>query len=128
MDAEEQRLQEEIEKLSQEIEDFKKEKERVRTIVGSIGGVPVLQKKIFEILFIVLVLGSFVLSLFLGETYKLTLMDIAILLVSLKLIYMLRNQARVGHFQLWVLSSIEWRINEVAKKIQKHDPKKDTAD
>jgi hypothetical protein len=31
----------------------------------------------------------------------------------------MHSQARVNHFQLWILSSLEWRLNEVVKEIDK---------
>ena len=39
-------------------------------------------------------------------------------MVSLKLLYMILNQARVSHFQLWILSSLEWRLSELGKEIK----------
>jgi len=122
MSDEKQRLEEEIEKLTSEIEDFKQEKERVRAIVGRIGGVPMFNRKLFEIVFVVALIACLALSLLLSaETTEMLLLDIAVALVSLKLLYMIRNQARVSHFQLWVLSSIEWRLNEISKQVKNNN-------
>ena len=118
MQTDKKQLQEEIDKLTQEIEDFKQEKERVRAIVGQIGSVPVLNRKWFETVFIILLISCLALSLITSsQTLKIELMDVAIAMISIKLLYMIRNQARVSHFQLWILSSLEWRLNEMAKKI-----------
>ena len=37
--------------------------------------------------------------------------------VSLKLAFFLHQSAKVNHFQFWMLSSIEWRLNDLAKKV-----------
>ena len=114
-----QQLQEEIEKLTGEIEDFKEEKERVRAIVGQIGGIPMLRKKVFEIIFVAGLILCLILPLFSSsETVKMIFLDLAVAMVSLKLLYMIRNQARVSHFQLWILSSIEWRLSELRKELK----------
>ena len=114
-----QQLEEEIEKLTSEIEDFKQEKERVRAIVGQIGGVPMFNKKWFEIMFVVALVACLAFSLLSSsETTKMVFLDLAVAMVSLKLLYMIRNQARVSHFQLWILSSMEWRLSELGKEIK----------
>ena len=112
------RVDQEIKDLKQEIDEFKKEKERVRSIVGRIGGVPTFNTKIFNIIFAVLVGACLVISIFLARTSpQIILGEIALAAVSIKLMYLLHSQMRVNHFQLWVLSSIEWRINELTKSL-----------
>ena len=46
----EKRIEEELIDLKKELEDFKKVKEHVRTIVGQIGGVPFFNSKIANVL------------------------------------------------------------------------------
>ena len=48
-------LEDEIDDLKMELEHFQKEKERVRQIVGKIGGVPKFSTKIINTLFIIAV-------------------------------------------------------------------------
>ncbi len=119
MEEREERFEHEIEELRHEIEEFQKEKERIRAIVGKIGGVPILRTKIFEVIILFLVISSLVVSLLVeGFVWRLALIEVAIALVSFKLIIMMRNQARVNHFQLWILSSLEWRLNEIIKAVR----------
>jgi len=37
--------------------------------------------------------------------------------LSLKIIYLIHCQVKVNHFKFWILSSIEWRLNEMKKQI-----------
>ncbi len=110
-------IEEEFDDLKQEMEDFQKEKERVRAIVGKIGGVPTFNTKLFNILFAIAVFTCLVLSLLSRGTLRLAMLEMATAALSLKLIYIIHNQARVNHFELWILSSLEWRMNELHKKI-----------
>ncbi len=45
--------------------------------------------------------------------------EIGVLLVSLKIIWMMHKQTKVEHFQFWILNSIEFRLNDMSKKIEK---------
>jgi hypothetical protein len=38
--------------------------------------------------------------------------------LSIKIIYLIHAQMRVAHFEFWILSSLEWRINEVMKQVR----------
>lgn len=110
---------EEVEELKHEIDMFVKEKERVRTIVGRIGGIPNHSTKLVNLIFLILLITSVVISLYTGGKVAIAMIEIAVTLLSIKFIYMIENQAKVNHFQLWILSSIEWKINESSKKISK---------
>ena len=114
-DSKFKQYEEEIEGLRQEIEDFKLEKERVRAIVGQIGGVPKVNKRIIEIILFVIVLVCILVSLVTMGKIQLAMIEIGIALVSIKIMFMIRSQARVAHLQLWILSSLEWRLNDALK-------------
>jgi len=114
--------QEEINGLRRKIEEFEKEKERVRTIVGQIGGMPTFTRKIHNLIFIGLILASLVVSLFFVGLIQLISIEFAVALLSLKLIYMVYNQAKVNHFQLWILTSMEWRMNEMMDHLNRALP------
>jgi len=45
-------------------------------------------------------------------------MELALLLVSLKIIWMIHRQSKVDHFQFWVLNSIEFQINIMSKRLK----------
>ncbi len=107
----------EVRELKKEIDMFMKEKERVRSIIGQIGGVPHKSEKIVNMVFLMLLIGSVIFSIILGGDVRMVMIELAVFLLSIKIIYLIHNQSKVNHFQLWILSSIEWRMNESSKKI-----------
>ena len=111
--------EEELEDLRVEIERFKKEKERVRKIVGKIGGVPTYQSKLANYVIAILIGICLIVSLMThDDVIRLAMIELAVAILSLKLIYVIHMQSRVNHFQLWVLTALEWRLNEVLKELQ----------
>ena len=122
---------EETEILRQELEHYKSEKERVRKIIGQIGGKTAKkQDLIINIIFLLLVISlfafDFVRELFDLSFYKIPAfisIELAILLVSLKIIWMINKQTKVEHFQFWILNSIEFQINLMSKRIREIEEK-----
>jgi hypothetical protein len=105
--------------LKQELNDFKKEKDRISNIVGQIGGSKggsnnsLINMAFFGILFALIIFG--------GVLKKISLeieIAAAILLVVLKIAWMIHEAQKVSHFQFWILNSLEFRINEMNKKIR----------
>ncbi len=103
--------------LEEDIEGFLKEKERIRKIIGRIGGKNTLKAKAMNLFWTIMVIGIFIFSIFMQNTPRLIMIEVGVFLISLKIIYYFRQQARVNHFQFWILSSIEWRVNELSKKL-----------
>jgi hypothetical protein len=99
------------------LEHFQQEKERVRTIIGKIGGVPKFRMKLINVIFITVILLSVAVSI-IGEQWRLLMIELATVTLSAKIIYMLHLQMRQNHFQFWILSSIEWRINELTTHVR----------
>jgi hypothetical protein len=108
----------EISDLKRELEQFQKEKERVRAIVGKIGGVPKFRTKLVNAIFIIIIAVSVIGSIIGGEQIRLLMIELATVTLSIKIIYMIHYQMRVNHFEFWILSSIEWRIIELVKEIK----------
>lgn len=104
----------EIEDLRLELEHFQKEKERVRAIIGKIGGVPKFHNKLFNIGFVIGVVATIILSAIV-PAWRLLMIEVATVALSLKIIYLIHCQNRINHFEFWVLSSIEWRLNELTR-------------
>ncbi|MHC5057550.1 MAG: hypothetical protein ACYTKD_22980 [Planctomycetota bacterium] len=44
--------------------------------------------------------------------------EFAVTAVSIKLMFLIHKQARVSHFQLWILSSLEWRLDQIMKEMK----------
>ena len=110
--------EDEISDLRQSLEHFEKEKERVRAIIGKIGGVPRFRTKLINAVFIAAILVAGVISVVGGDKWRLLMVELTTVLLSVKIIYMIHVQMRVNHFKFWILSAIEWRINEMMAEIK----------
>jgi len=119
MNEKERQIEEEIADLKDEMESFRKEKERVRAIVGKIGGMPRFNTKMYNIIFAAMMLLCLAISVITGGTLRLIMIELAVAILSFKIIYLIHNQGRVNHFQLWILSSLEWRLNEIIAELKK---------
>jgi len=112
-------IEEELNDLKHELENFQQEKERIRAIIGKIGGVPKFQTKLINVIFIAIIAISVIVSIFTGDKWRLLMIELATVTLSVKIIFLIHNQMRINHFEFWILSSIEWRINEMIKLIKK---------
>ncbi len=113
----EQELLDKEEALIHELEEFNREKERVRTLLGSIGGSSKNKKEhIINMVFLVVVLTFFVLELTTHFLPSAISLEIGVLLVSIKIIMLIHNANKANHFSFWILNSIEYRINEINKR------------
>ncbi|MEN7972220.1 MAG: hypothetical protein ABFR47_00130 [Verrucomicrobiota bacterium] len=112
-------------KLKAELDQFKKEKEKIRHLMGQIGGKNTEKRdKLINHIFVVLII-----LLFLADVARHILhieiplpplfsLQIGVLLVSIKIIWMMHKSTKVEHFQFWILNSIEFRINDIAKQLR----------
>lgn len=111
-------LENEIDDLKRDLEHFQQEKERVRNIIGKIGGVPKFSTKLINTIFIIIIVASVGISIIGGNDLRLLMIELATVTLSLKIIYLIHCQNRINHFKFWILSSIEWRINEMMTLIR----------
>jgi hypothetical protein len=125
----------EAEILRQELEHYRCEKDRIRKVIGQIGGATSKrQDRLINIIFLVVVLGLFgfdIIREFTGFALptipRFLSMELALLLVSLKIIWMIHRQSKVDHFQFWVLNSIEFQINMMSKRLKELEERAATA-
>ena len=107
------------EELKNEIKEFNLEKERLKEAIGSIGRRKNMKKEtIINLLFLFLVLLFFFLSFVLKGISSIITIETGVLLISLKMILLMQNQHKNSHFQFWILSTIEYRINLIDKRIK----------
>lgn len=104
--------------LESEIKSFEKEREKIRQIIGRLGGTPTPKTRLINIIFIVMVLAAFAMSIIWGGKVRFFMLEVGILLLSLKLVYFLESHMRLNHFQFWILSSLEWRMNKIDKQMK----------
>ncbi|MBN1973435.1 MAG: hypothetical protein JW787_07330 [Sedimentisphaerales bacterium] len=120
-----EQFENEINDLKIELEHFEQEKERVRAIIGRIGGVPQFRTTLVNILFVLIVITAGIISIFV-EDLRLLMVELTTIMLSLKIIYMIHVQAKVNHFKFWILSAIELRVIEMMallKQIKKQQEK-----
>ncbi len=116
--------------LMEELEQFRKEKERIRMLVCQIGGKHSQKRDhIINIAFICAMAFLFLFDI-LRHVFHLEVplpqmfsLELAVLLVSVKIIWMIHKGSKVEHFQFWVLNSIEFRLNDVTKRLREIDKK-----
>ena len=115
----------EMEALKAELEHYKKEKDKIRDVVGEVGGkTNRKQHVVINYVFLLLVTAAFgfdVLQSAMGWHIRYLpsnlILGVAVLLVSLKIIWMIHTQSQVDHFQFWVLNSIEFQINMLSRRV-----------
>ena len=118
MEQEHENFHDELKDLKEELEHFQQEKERVRAIIGKIGGVPKFRTKLINVIFIAVIAVSVFLSIVGGEKLRILMIELATITLSAKIIYLIHCQMRINHFEFWILSSLEWRLTELMRQIR----------
>lgn len=119
----------ELEALRAELAQYRSEKEKIRDVIGQISGKSTVKRDaIINTIFLVIVLGVFIFDVvryaanldvpFLPTSL---LIETAVLLVSVKIIWMIYRQSRIDHFQFWILNSIEFRMNMISRRLATMD-------
>lgn len=122
--------QDELKALRAELNDYRKEKEQIRQVIGAIGGIQSNRRdKLFNFIIICVLMAILVLDIMrhffhipvpISSMFSL---EIGVFLISLKIVLMIHKQTKVEHFQFWILNSIEFRINSLAKKLKSIEQK-----
>jgi hypothetical protein len=115
----------EIDALKTELAHYRHEKEKIRDVIGQIGGKSTKkQDRTINVIFLAVVVGFFlfdvvrhILQLDLPYLPPSLLLEAAVLLVSVKIIWMIHRQAKVDHFQFWILNSIEFQMNMISRRL-----------
>jgi hypothetical protein len=118
--------EDEIKELQEELKEFQKERNAIKDIIGSIGGkTSGRNDRFLNISFITVIVILFILDV-MRHILRIDIplpalfsIEIGLLLVSIKIIWMIHKQMKVEHFQFWILNSIEYRINDISKKLTK---------
>ena len=104
--------------LLEEIESFKREKEKIKKLIGSIGGKNFVKKdKLLNFILLGIVLILFILEITTNWLPSYISLEVAVLLVSVKIVWLINNISKMDHFQFWILNSIEFRLNLLSNKI-----------
>ena len=65
-----------------------------------------------------IIVGSFVIEIATDILPALISLEIGILLVSIKIVWMIHSHNKFYHFQFWILNSIEFRINDLVSRMK----------
>jgi len=108
------------EELLGELEEFEREREQLKEVLGRIGGRSFSKKDNWiNIGFLVLILGLFIVEMTTDYLPRLMSLELGVLMVSIKIVFMIHSQQKVNHFQFWILNSIEFRMNDMSKRVRK---------
>jgi hypothetical protein len=108
------------EDLLREIEEYNREREQIKATLGNIGGEKYQKTdKIMNIIFLSLIVVLFVIELSTELIPTFVSLEISVLLVSIKIVWMIHSQHKFNHFQFWVLNSIEFRMTQMDNRIRK---------
>jgi hypothetical protein len=108
------------EQLEQEIKEFNQEKERIKRLIGDIGGKRYSKRdNAVNLVFLLLILTLFILEITTHWLPAFISLEVSVLLVSIKIVWMIHSQHKYNHFIFWILNTIEFRINDTSKHIKK---------
>ena len=105
--------------LKEDLNEFLKEKEEMRDIIGKIGGSNYSQDRLMTTLFAGIILVIVVTGIILRRLSPTLTISLSILIATFKIIWMQQQSQKSMHFQFWILNSIEIRINELDKRQRK---------
>jgi cell shape-determining protein MreC len=108
------------EEMVREIEEYNREKDKIRMMLGKIGGQSFSRvDAIVNGVFLTIILTLFILEITTHFLPSFISLEISVLLVSIKIVLLMHNQYKTNHFQFWVLNSIEFKINTIHTDLRK---------
>lgn len=115
-----QDLEEKREEILREIEEYNHEREQIKSMLGKIGGEKYSKTdKFINILFVVLIISLIIVEVTTRFLPPYISLEVGVLLVSIKIIWMIHSQHKFNHFQFWILNSLEFRMNNMYSRIKK---------
>lgn len=120
IEAEHDALEKRKAKLIEELDIFNSERDRIRHLIGEIGGTRYSKKdNIINLIFLGVIITLFVLEQTTHFLPPMISLEVSVLLVSIKIVWMIHSQHRYNHFVFWILNSIEYRVNELSSSVKK---------
>lgn len=115
--------------LKQELHDFQQEKDRIRNIVGQVGGsAGTKHNNIINTVLLLIMGGLLLLGGLLNKIELQLALEVAILVGIMKLLWMFYEAQKASHFQFWILNSLEFRVNEIHKRVRKMEKRMNEAE
>ncbi|MCK5153048.1 MAG: hypothetical protein KAQ93_01700 [Spirochaetales bacterium] len=108
------------EEILKEIQEYNKERDEIKNMLGKIGGKSYSKSDaVINGVFLSLISIFFVLEITTHWLPSFISLEISVLLVSIKIVWMIHSQHKFNHFQFWILNSIEYRMNQITSKMKK---------
>lgn len=95
--------------LKKELQDFYLKKQKLRTVVEKKAK----KEMLMNVSFLLIVLITFILGAIVKHIPAQLSVEIAILLVSLKMVWMIYEQQKANHFFFWILNTLEHEMSQV---------------
>ena len=108
------------EEFEAEVAEFNREREQIKNMLGRIGGTTDIRKhKILNWVILAATVGLFTLEITTHILPTLISLEVGLLLISLKIIMLIQSMLKQNHFEFWMLNTIEYRINDMNKRIKR---------
>ncbi|MEA1911807.1 MAG: hypothetical protein U9N32_09075 [Spirochaetota bacterium] len=105
--------------ILKEIDEYNRERDQIKSLLGKVGGKSYSKlDTVINIVFLILISVFFVLEITTHWLPSFISLEISVLLVSIKIVWMIHSQHKFNHFQFWILNSIEYRMNQITGKIK----------
>ncbi len=100
--------------------ELEKEARDITPAVASWGGKLTLKRKIITGLFFGTIVTCFTIGIFTTGVFAKSSLEIGLLLLSIKIGYFIYNEARINHYEFWILRSIESRLNTLLEEVREN--------
>jgi len=108
------------EEILKEIQEYNKERDQIKSMLGKVGGKSYSKlDTVINIVFLLLISFFFITEITTHWLPSFISLELSVLLVSIKIVWMIHSQQKFNHFQFWILNSIEYRMNQVTGKVKK---------
>lgn len=107
------------EQLKENLNEIQTEKDRIKGLLGEVGNKNNTQHRIVSLIFALLIVVLLVLGVALQKISLYLTLEIVAIVGLFKVIWMFYEFQRSMHFQFWILNSLEFRINDVDKRMKK---------
>ena len=115
-----QDLEEKKEDILREIDEYNRERNQIKAMLGRIGGEKYSKTDmVINIVFLSVIVILFALELTTHFLPAYISIEVSILLVSIKIVWMIHSQHKFNHFQFWILNSLEFRMNNMYSRLKK---------
>lgn len=115
-----QDLEEKKEDILREIGEYNRERNQIKSMLGRIGGEKYSKTDmIINIIFLTVIVVLFTLEITTHFLPTFISIEVSVLLVSIKIVWMIHSQHKFNHFQFWILNSLEFRMNNMYSRLKK---------